>query len=201
MAAAFDNSHPPQRQAGLMGANMVVPLHAVIEKEIGGVDRDLVFHASGITDLPGEAEFVPEGKVAHLHQLVWEKWPEQAPRMMDMAGRVAAEVFVAHYIPPKARLMLQNMPWSISAWLVGKSARHNAWTFAGSGMFAIQSTSRLALFHNPLALNINADGPCCQYYAAMFEHMFQRLSHRDFTCKEVCCSATGSDHCAFDISL
>src|SRR6056297_2404248 len=104
MAAAFDNSHPPQRQAGLMGANMVVPLHAVIEKEIGGADRDLAFHASGITDIPSESEFVPEGKVAHLHQLVWDKWPEQAPRMMDMAGRVAAEVFVAHYIPPKARL-------------------------------------------------------------------------------------------------
>lgn len=76
---SFRQQPPPQRQAGLMGANMVVPLHAVIEKEIGGVDRDLVFHASGITDLPGEAEFVPEGKVAHLHQLVWEKWPEQAP--------------------------------------------------------------------------------------------------------------------------
>ena len=201
MALAHDPPSSPPRQAGLMGASMVVPLHAVLERQVGTQGRDTAFQEADIPELPDEVDFVPESKVAHLHQIVWERWPDEAPDIMDMAGRVAAEVFVAHYIPPKARLLLQNMPWSISAWLVGKSARHNAWIFAGSGMFAIQTTSRLALFQNPLSLHIKSEVPSCHFYTAMFEHMYQRLSHRDFTCREVSCTSSGSDHCSFEITL
>lgn len=201
MAATFESTHHPTRQAGLMGANMVAPLHAVLERTVGPTARDKVFNECGFSELPDEDSFAPEGQVAMLHRAIRHNWPDQAPEVMDMAGRVAAEVFVAHYIPPKARLLLQNMPWSVSAWLVGKSARLNAWSFAGSGLFAIQTTSRLALFQNPLIKDITSDRPVCHFYTAMFEHMYQRLSHRDFTCEEVCCAANGADHCCFHVKL
>ncbi|MCE0506098.1 MULTISPECIES: bacteriochlorophyll 4-vinyl reductase [unclassified Roseivivax] len=184
-----------------MGANMVAPLHAVLERHVSKADRDAVFAEAGLEDLPAEDSLLPEGQVAFLHRRVRENWPEAADEVLDTAGRVAAEVFVTERIPPKARLLLQNMPWSVSAWLVGKSIRLNSETFAGSGLFAIQTTSRFAMFQNPLATGIEAERPICQFYAALFEHTLQRLSHRDFICRETHCQATGHGHCVFEVTL
>ena len=201
MANSHEIISQPPTGSGLMDANMVASLHAVIEQAKGSASRDRVFADAGIEDLPVDDGTLSEARVARQHSLVRENWPGEASEILDMAGRVAAEVFVSQNITPKAILLLQNMPWSVSAWLVGKAARLNSAGFRGSGTFAIQTTSRLAIYHNPLAIGVTADQPICHFHAAMFEHMFQRMSHRDFVCRETACMAAGHDHCSFELTL
>ncbi|WP_162164338.1 bacteriochlorophyll 4-vinyl reductase [Roseivivax isoporae] len=185
----------------MMSATLVVPLHAVLETAVGSKRRDRIFETSGFRALPRQDTPVPEGKIARLHETIRGDVPSLAPEILDRAGRVAAEVVVSERITPETRLLLQNMPWSLAAWLVGRLARQNAWAFSGSGLFAIQTTSRFALFNNPLTRGAEASAPACHFHTAMFEHMFQRLVHRDFLCSEVTCCGAGHDSCTFCLSI
>ncbi|SLN22939.1 V4R domain protein [Roseivivax jejudonensis] len=187
--------------AGMMSAAFVLPLHQILDDVFGTGARDKVFAEAGFSAAPPADDSVPEGKVARLHASVHDAWPVLWPELMDRAGRVAAEAVVTDRVSARARLLLENMPWPVAAWLVGRSARQNARAFAGSGVFSIQTTGRFLVFKNPLAMQIRSDQPSCHFQAAFFEHMFQRLVHRDFECRETQCCAAGADACVFALTL
>ncbi|ETX15942.1 hypothetical protein OCH239_11745 [Roseivivax halodurans JCM 10272] len=187
--------------AGMMSAALVVPLHAILRDSFGKPARDRVFADAGFPDAPPSGESVPESKVVRLHNGVQDNWPDISPDLLDRAGRAAAEAVVTDRITPRAKVLLENMPWPMAAWLVGRSARQNARAFAGSGLFSVQTTGRFALINNPFALHVRSAEPNCHFHAAFFEHMFQRLAHRDFKCREVACCAAGAEACTFVLSL
>ncbi len=187
--------------SGMMSAALVLPLHQILSDTFGSRIRDSVFEEAGFTRAPPTEDSVPESKVVKLHAGVHEHWPDLSPDLMDRAGRAAAEAVVTDRITPRAKVLLENMPWPMAAWLVGRSARQNARAFAGSGTFSVQTTGRFALFNNPLAMQVKSAAPNCHFHAAFFEHMFQRLAHRDFRCREAQCCASGAESCTFVLSL
>lgn len=196
-----DTTFLPPTSTHALGAMMIAPFWSVLEQHVGAAARDEAFASVGLELMPGDNEMVPEAKVAALHEQIRESWPGADTQIFDEAGRVAAEMFVVSAVSPQARLLLQNMPFSMAAWLVGKSVRLNAAQFTGSGLFAIQTTSRLAIYKNPLVGPRHPGARTCVFYAAFFEHLFQRLAHRDFTCSETSCCAEGSDHCTFQLKM
>jgi len=85
--------------------------------------------------------------------------------------------------------------------LLARATRQFAWTFSGSGQFALETTSHFALFDNPVIKGEKADHPICLFQAALFERLFQELVHPGPICTESACCATGSEACRFTLTL
>ncbi|UMA64486.1 bacteriochlorophyll 4-vinyl reductase [Roseivivax marinus] len=196
-AGLFWTTHPE----GMMSAAVVVPLHAILAETFGQRICDDVFADAGMGRLPGPEDSVPEARVVRLFDAVYTSWPEVAPDLLDRAGRVTAEMIVMQRVTARARLLLANMPWSMAAWLLARSVRQNSRAFAGSGIFSVQTAGSFVIFDNPLARPESGAAPSCHFHRALFEHMFQRLVHRDFACVETECRSAGGGCCAFRLTV
>lgn len=86
-----------------------------------------------------------------------------------------------------------NWPPAWAAYLAG------AWTFAGSGRFAVISIRPwiLAIANNPLARDQQADAPVCAWHATVFETLFRDLLRPAWRVTEIGCCAKGDEACQF----
>lgn len=77
--------------------------------------------------------------------------------------------------------------------------RH-AWTFAGSGRFAVLPgrAVRFSIAGGPLARGVHAQAPVCDYYAATFAGLFRALVHPATQVVETECEACGAPVCIFE---
>ncbi len=180
-----------------------VALEVLAETEIrlGRQALAPLYAAAGLSRLPGAAEPVPEATAAALHRALRSAYPAEAPAILSAAGRATADGLIAKQLSPRAQAMLSGGPWSIAAWLLGRWAKQNSWTFAGSAVFTPIAALELDIVGNPLIRNEPASTPLCTFHAALFERLFQRLVDPGLVCRELECQATGAPACRFVVAL
>jgi divinyl protochlorophyllide a 8-vinyl-reductase len=180
---------------------LALDLLAQTEARLGRQALPALMAACGLARLPGPTEPLPEQTAHALHLALRQQHPSEAPFILAEAGRATADGLIAKQLSPRAQAMLSAGPWTISAWLLGRWATQNAWTFAGSAVFAHTGPLEFEIVGNPLIRNDTADAPLCRFHEALFERLFQRLVDPRLVCRELECQATGAPACRFAVAL
>ncbi|MCF2872417.1 bacteriochlorophyll 4-vinyl reductase [Octadecabacter sp. G9-8] len=186
---------------GFMAPAVVLEMANAVNDVMGVDNLELALKEAQLFRMPSVTEPVREDKAARLHQTVRKLWPEDAAEISEIAGKAAAQRIIETQITVRAQAMLAKMPRATGAWLLAKTARQNAWTFAGGGDFIVESESRFVLHSNPVVFGEVANGAVCQFHASLFEEMFRTLIHPRLVCKEVACQASGADACTFEFVM
>lgn len=191
--------------AGGVGPNAIPRVAEVLSARAGADVARRIFAAAGITrhlENP-PAGMVDEDEVAHLHAALREGLaPGAARAVAQEAGRVTGDYLLAHRIPRPAQAVLRLLPPRLACrLLLGAIARH-AWTFAGSGSFAVEPgrPAFVRIAGCPLVRRVSSAEPACTYYAATFERIFRALVSRSATVEEIACEARGDPACVFRIA-
>jgi divinyl protochlorophyllide a 8-vinyl-reductase len=161
-----------------IGPNAITRIAQALGADGGKPTRDSglaerVFAAAGLSHLlaaPPEA-MVDERHVLALHlALVAVLGEARACAVSAQAGRLTGDYLLAHRIPRAAQAALRLMPARLALRILCAAIGKHAWTFAGSGRFAVRPgrSFALALETTPLA----AAGPVSLAY---FEATFQRV--------------------------
>jgi divinyl protochlorophyllide a 8-vinyl-reductase len=156
---------------------------------------------AGLTRPPGPTEPLPEQTAHALHRALRRSHPAEATAILAEAGRATADSLIAKQLSSRAQTMLSGGPWTIAAWLLGRWATQNSWTFAGSAVFAPTASLEFEMVGNPLIRGETAPAPLCRFHEALFERLFQRLVDPRLVCREVECQATGAHACRFVVAL
>ncbi len=193
------------RRLGKIGPNAIVRAAEAIEAIDGAAAARAVFRAAGIERYLGDppAAMVPETEVAALHRVMHGTLGDARARSASwIAGQRTARYLLAHRIPGMLQALLRALPaWAASRLLMRAIAR-NAWTFVGSGNLTIRNGNPtfVAIGDCPLCRGATSLEPCCDFYAATFEHLFARLVHGGAAAVETACAATGAAECRFKIA-
>lgn len=192
-----------------IGPNAITQLHTVLLRERGAAETRAIFDAAGIPghlDNPPEA-MVDEREVARLHAEVRSRCnPERARDLMRAAGDATGAYILANRIPPAIALLLRRLPARWSSRLLARAIAKHAWTFAGSGGFAIAQETRGSegiafadIRSNPVVALDRSAHPICDWHAAVFGKLYRDLvSDRSGVVERACCAA-GDDACRFEI--
>lgn len=189
--------------AARIGPNAVTRLAEALDALRGHADTCAVFSRAGLShrlESPPE-RMVDEAEVVALHAALRGLVPAgEAAAIAADAGRRTADYLLAHRIPRVMRLVLPRLParWAARI-LLGAIGRH-AWTFAGSGRFAVLPgrAVRFTIAGGPLARGVHAHHPVCAYYAETFEGLFRALVHPAAQVRETECEACGAPACIFE---
>ncbi|MCE8008692.1 bacteriochlorophyll 4-vinyl reductase [Aestuariivita sp.] len=183
----------------MIGPNAILQMVPVLD-QLGGLKlRTEILARAGVFELPSGDEMIPEGPAARLHQEVRRTLPDMAPALAWAAGRATADYILEHRIPARAQWLLKRLPAPMAAWVLARSIRNHAWTFAGSGQFHLVSKYCFEIEDNPVVRGEVADHPLCDWHAAVFARLFQVLVHPDFVCEEVECTALNGRACRFEL--
>jgi divinyl protochlorophyllide a 8-vinyl-reductase len=175
----------------------VLELLDTLEVMLGAEAKAEALREALIHRLPSPDEPVREDKAARLHRAVRRLWPEDADALLRRAGEEAGRYVVDHRLPDRGRQLLLRMPRSAAAWLLARRTEQQAWTFAGSGRFAVESAGRFSLLDNPLVRGEKANRAICFYHAGFFERQFRAVVHPGIRCVETACVARGDPACVF----
>ncbi|WP_373506269.1 bacteriochlorophyll 4-vinyl reductase [Aestuariivirga sp.] len=147
-------------------------------------------------------KMVAEDEVTVLHRkLRHDMGAERAASVSWIAGLRTADYLLANRIPKPVQRLLKILPRRIAGFILLKAIGSHAWTFAGTSRFTwrMGPPIELAFEDCPLCRYDEAASPCCQYYAATFEHLFRELIDADARVVETCCIAAGAEACRFEI--
>jgi divinyl protochlorophyllide a 8-vinyl-reductase len=156
---------------------------------------------TGLSRPPGPTEPLPEAMAQALHAALRRQHPAEAPDILAAAGRATADDLIAKQLSARAQTMLSSGPWTIAAWLLGRWATQNSWTFAGSAVFVPIASLEFEMVGNPLIRGETSPTPICRFHEALFERLFQRLVDPRLICREIECQATGAPACRFAVAL
>lgn len=184
-----------------MAPYVVLEMARAVSSVMGPEALDVALKDAQLFRLPAEDEPVREEKAARLHQVVRKLWPNEAMRIGQMAGAAAAGRIMDTQITARAQQMLARMPRATGAWLLAKTVRQNAWTFAGTGEFVVESETRFILRENPIIMGEEAVTTVCHFHASLFEKLFSLLIHPRLACTEVACHARGDEACVFEFTM
>lgn len=201
MVAATAGLLRMQTRKGFMGSQAVLQILAAAESLCGRDECTRLQREAALFRLPDGDEAVREDKVARLHQAVRRSLPAQAATVLRLAGQGTADHLVEHRISERAQKLLGTAPRPVAAWMLGRWAKQNVGTIAGSAILSIHGTTGLELKDNPLVRGEQARAPVCDYHAALFERLFQRLVDPRLICREILCAATGASSCRFEIGF
>jgi divinyl protochlorophyllide a 8-vinyl-reductase len=184
-----------------IGPNAILQYLPVLEERFGAERLAALLQEAAIARVPDGTAMVDEAKVARLHQAIRRFWPDAAPMLARRAGAGTADYIVANRIPPPARWLLPRLPASLAERLLARAVRSHAWTFAGSGQFAVASSDPLVftIRDNPIVRHERSASPVCDWHAAVFERLFGRLVAADYTVTETQCAACGAPACTFEL--
>lgn len=185
------------RGAGLIGPNAILQLLPVLERAGGQPLRDQVMAAAGVFAPPSDEGMMPEGPAARMHQALRAIEPEMAPSLAWAAGERTARYIMARRIPKPAQVLLRVLPAALAAPLLSKAIARHAWTFAGSGEFAVTGPLVFEIRDNPIVRGEVSKTPLCHWHAAVFETLFRSLVDTRLRCAEESCCATGAPACRF----
>jgi divinyl protochlorophyllide a 8-vinyl-reductase len=187
---------------GWIGPNALLQLIPVLDRALGAPDRLRLFARAGAGAVPSD-RMIPEGPVAQVHRAVRACLPDQAPALMQEAGRGTADYILAHRIPKAAQRLLRALPRRLSASLLARAIARNAWTFAGSGQFRIVSWHPMVfeIADNPVIRGEAAPYPVCDWHVAVFQRLFAALVAPGVTVTETACCACGAPACRFVLHL
>ncbi|MFW5655519.1 MAG: bacteriochlorophyll 4-vinyl reductase [Roseicyclus sp.] len=185
-----------------IGPNAILQLVPVLEDAAGPDTTAHLLAMAGIFALPDpDAGLTEEGPAARLHQAMRLELPDVAPLLAREAGWRTGDYILANRIPRPAQTLLMLLPARISAPILARAVAKHAWTFCGSGRFALSSTSppRFEIADNPVVRGERSETPLCHWHAAVFERLFSALCGRDWTCVETTCCAQGARACRFEM--
>ncbi|MCW1920199.1 bacteriochlorophyll 4-vinyl reductase [Rhodobacter sp. KR11] len=175
--------------SALIGPNAVLQLIPLLQP---GVLARLGISA------PPDHGLMPEEPARALHAGLRATDP-QAAALLAEAGRRTADYILAHRIPPPAKLALRLMPRALAIRALSRAVARHAWTFAGSGAFAVEAPGRFRLTDNPLIRGETASHPLCHWHVAVFQGLFQALVSKDLHFAETHCAACGHAACRFQL--
>ena len=195
----------PIDSSGRIGPNAITRVAEALEHRVDLQTQQAVFAAAELqhhlADPP--TEMVDERDVSRLHQALREHCDEETAKAVSLeAGRLTADYLLANRIPRPVQTLLKLLPAPLAARILLTAIGRNSWTFAGSGQFSVEYAPRLQLRidNSPLCRLLRADHPVCDYYAAVFEHLFRQLVHRRTRVIESQCAAAGGEACLFAVS-
>jgi divinyl protochlorophyllide a 8-vinyl-reductase len=186
-----------------IGPNAVTRLAEALVAVRGAGAARPVFERAGLAHrlaLPPE-RMVDEAEVIALHAALRESLPaDEAEAIAADAGRRTADYLLAHRIPRVMRVLLPWLPARLAARVLLSAIGRHAWTFAGSGRFAVLpgAAVRFSIAGNPMARGLHAEHPACAFYAATFEGLFRALVHPATQVVETACEACGAPSCVFE---
>ena len=188
-----------------IGPNAIIQVIAAMTGRFDQRVMEQFFESIGLLGYVRESpqDMVPERDVAVLQRALFDQWGDLLARDISReAGRRTGDYLLRHRIPNLAQRALRMLPAAISARLLLRAIGRHAWTFAGSGVFAIHGSPPFgfSIQHNPLCSRIQSDQPVCDYYAATFERIFQAIVHPCARVRELSCEAVGAPICSFEIS-
>lgn len=183
--------------SGLIGPNAILQLLPVLERAGGTAFRDQVMAAAGVFERPGEEGMIPEGPAARIHQALRSLEPEMAPSLAWEAGERTARYILARRIPKPAQRVLRILPAALAGPILSRAIARHAWTFAGSGEFAVVGPLTFAIRDNPIVRGEVSETPLCHWHAAVFEMLFRTLVDPQLRCVEQSCCAMGAPACRF----
>lgn len=194
-----EGPHGTARGAGLIGPNALLQLMTVLDRHEGRAFRDRLFAEAGVTAPPPDAGMWPETEAAAVHRQLRATLPVRAPGLLALSGTAVADYILRYRIPAPARLLIRVLPGPLGARLLANAINRHAWTFAGSGRFAVLSFRPLTfqITGNPLIAGETAPGHLCHWHRAVFERLFRRLVWPRAIVREVTCGASGADACRF----
>jgi divinyl protochlorophyllide a 8-vinyl-reductase len=170
---ALEPADEARTQSGLVGPNAVIQLGNALRALAPGT-AERIYASAGFSRLlrnPPDA-MIDEGIPMRLFEALWRDLPAGlAARVARDAGRRTGAYVLANRIPAPARLLLQALPARLSAPLLVKAIRKNAWTFAGSGLCRTEPGHPvvISILGNPLAM------PGCAWHVGVFECLFRAL--------------------------
>lgn len=187
-----------------IGPNAITRVAEALRARTGEAAAVSVFTRAGLMGHLSHPpqQMVDEADVLTLHvALRAALGSEEAEAVTGDAGRRTGDYLLAHRIPRFAQVILRLLPAALAARVLLGAVGKHAWTFAGSGTFNVQPGSPLVLTirNNPLCRGVSTVEPCCRFYAATFERLFQALVHPHTTVREVSCEACGDDCCRFEV--
>ena len=197
-ATAFPahSKHPAAR----VGPNAIIQLGATLRDRVDGQAAEKVFGQCGLLKMlrVPPTEMVRQSSVAVLFDALFKDFPpDVATAVARDAGRRTGGYILQHRIPPPARVILQCLPPAISARLLSKAIERHAWTFAGSGVFSVKTSPKIAMeiAANPLAM------PGCVWHVAVFEQLFRSLCSPAIVVRHTQCCLDGAGACRFEVDL
>ena len=194
----FESQHDAHAAAGLVGPNAVIQLGEAL-RVAGPIGlAETVFASAGYLRLLHSYPdaMIGEAIPARLFEALWrELSPEQAACIAHDAGRRTGAYVLANRIPAFVRTVLRALPERLSARLLLKAIRKNAWTFAGSGMCRVApgKPAIVEIANNPLAM------PGCVWHIGVFECLFRALIREDIEVRHSARLVGGTPTCRFEI--
>ncbi len=200
-AAAGATAADAHRADARIGPNAILQLVPVLDRACGRATRDRLLAAGGFTSVPDASAMVDECAVADVHQALRAALPGQAAALGWAAGTRTGDYIRINRIPRPAQAVLRALPRTLATRLLARAIAKHAWTFAGSGRFAIVGHRPLTveIADNPVVRGERAAAPVCHWHAAVFERLFRTLVDPDLRCREVACCAAGAPACRFVI--
>jgi divinyl protochlorophyllide a 8-vinyl-reductase len=191
---------------GKIGPNAIVRMAEAMQQTLGDSGTAWLFAAAGLGPYLRHwpEDLVDEDEVIRLHRLLRESVGlQQARQISRKAGARTADDLLAHRIPVLVQILLHVLPHRTACQTLLNSIRRHAWTFVGSGKLAVLHGPPLQIHivGNPLCRDTTASEPICDYYAACFERLFDRLVRRGTKVREVACAAMGAPACVFEFDF
>jgi len=179
-----------------IGPNAILQLIPLLDRALGPVGRRALFARAGVAEPAPDSGMLAQDQVIRLHRAVREDLPDLATSLARESGLATGDYILAHRIPGFARTLIRSLPHPLGARLLSAAIAKHAWTFAGSGVFAIER-------HRPLTVTIAANplavGPRCDWHAAVFERLFGALVWPKVQVVETACCGCGDPVCRFEI--
>jgi divinyl protochlorophyllide a 8-vinyl-reductase len=147
-------------------------------------------------------EIVDEAEVRRLHLAMREAiGPVRAAGVAREAGRLTGDYLHARRIPGPAQALLKRLPAALAERALLAAVARHAWTFAGSGRFAVRpgAPTVVEIADNPLCRGVAAEAPACDYHAATFERLWRALVSPRARVVETACCARGAPACRFEL--
>jgi divinyl protochlorophyllide a 8-vinyl-reductase len=170
----MDGGFPHPGEGARIGPNAILQLVAVLDDQLGRATRDRVMRAAVQVVPPPDAGMWPEAACRAVHLTVYRDLSDKAEALMTRAGTATADYILAHRMPGPAQALIRALPAPLGARLLTAAITRHAWTFAGSGRFAVTA-------HRPLTIEI-ADNPLspglgrpCHWHAAVFTRLYRAL--------------------------
>jgi divinyl protochlorophyllide a 8-vinyl-reductase len=185
-----------------IGPNAILQLVPVLEDAAGKEITAHVMAMAGVFELPDPAKgLIDETPAARLHQAMRLELPEAAPMLAREAGLRTGDYILAHRIPKPAQGLLKLLPARLSAPILAKAISKHAWTFCGSGQFALVSSwpPVFEVADNPVVRGERSDVPLCHWHAAVFERLYTTLCGPRWRAVETECCAQGARACRFEL--
>lgn len=195
---------------GRIGPNAITQCIAALDAQHGQAVTARVFALAGLTGHLTEppVAMVDEQAVLRLHQALRQVLGVAAARALGReAGRRTAAYLMAHRIPGPMHWLLPRLPAAWAGRLLLRAIAGHAWTFCGSGGFRVLAPPaggrgwRFMLQGAATCRGTRADVPLCDYFAATFEGLFDRLVQPGCRCEETACMAQGAPACEFTLRL